>query len=142
LNRSGTLFDDSEGAFMKGLVLVLVLLLGAPAIAAPAGHDICSGSIRRQKIEFVFATGALCCDATVKIGKIGKSTGTKTYNFSADIDDGIFSAKSDDGSIRYIVGYGDGIEVVLLSVNIGGVQIDNGVLICKKLDFRPDPMAN
>jgi hypothetical protein len=128
---------------MKGFVLFLVLLLPATALAAPAGHDICSGSIRRQKIEFVFGTGALCCDATVKIVKIGKGARSKSYDFSADIDEsGIFSAKSDAGSIRYIVGYGDKIEVVLLSVNIGAVQIDNGVLICKKLDFTPDPMAN
>jgi hypothetical protein len=128
---------------MEGLVLVLAFLIGAPAIAAPAGHDICSGSVWKQKIQFVFATGALCCDATIKIAKIGKSTRPKTYNFSADIDEpGIFSAKSDAGSIRYIVGYGDGIEVVLLSVKIADVQIDNGVLICKKQDFIPDPMAN
>jgi hypothetical protein len=127
---------------MKRLALFLAFMVPATGLAAPAGHDICSGSIRGEKIQFVFGTGALCCDATVKIAKIGKSTRAKTYKFSADIDDGIFSAKSDAGSIRYIVGYGDKIEVVLLSVDIGGVQIDNGVLTCKRLDFTPDPMAN
>jgi hypothetical protein len=127
---------------MKKLVLLLVSLVPVTAFAAPAGHDICSGSLWGEKIQLVIATGALCCDAILKIANIGKSTRPKTYKFSADIEGGIFSAKSDAGSIRYIVGYGDKIEVVLLSVKIGGVQFDNGVLICRKLDFSPDPMAN
>jgi len=102
---------------------------------------MCSGSRQGEKIQLVFSTGALCCDATVKIGKIGSSR-MKAYEFSADVDEfGVFSAKSSAGSIRYIVGYGNKIEVVLLSVHIGSVQIDNRVLTCKKLDFRPDPMA-
>ena len=95
----------------------------------------------RRKNSAGFGTGALCCDATVKIAKTGE-TARKIYKFSADIDDpGIYSAKSDAGSIRYIVGYGNKIEVVLLSVHIGDVQIDNGLWTCKTLDFRPDPMA-
>ena len=88
----------------------------------------------RRKIQLVFV-------ATVKIAKTGE-TARKIYKFSADIDDpGIYSAKSDAGSIRYIVGYGNKIEVVLLSVHIGDVQIDNGLWTCKRLDFRPDPVA-
>ncbi len=127
---------------MKNLMLLFIALISPTAVAAPAGHDVCSGSLWGQKIQLVFATGALCCDATVKIAKLGKNSQSKTYKFSSDVNDGIFSAESDAGSIRYIVGYGDKIEVVLLSLKIGGVQFDNGVLICRKRDFTPDPMAN
>ena len=99
---------------MRKLVLLLVSLIPVTAFAAPAGHDICSGSPWGEKIRLVIATGALCCDATLRIAKVDKNARAKTYEFSADIEDGIFSAKSDAGSIRYIVGYGDKIEVVLL----------------------------
>jgi hypothetical protein len=112
----------------------LASVIPSIAFAVPAGHDMCSGFLRGEKIQLVFV-------ATVKIAKTGE-TARKIYKFSADIDDpGIYSAKSDAGSIRYIVGYGNKIEVVLLSVHIGDVQIDNGLWTCKTLDFRPDPMA-
>jgi hypothetical protein len=140
-------FGDGEGTLMKKRVLFLAYILACSvplaALAAPAGHDICSGSLQGQKIRLVFGTGALCCDATVKIVKPGKNTRTTTYTLSADIDaPGIYSAKSHDGSIRYIVGHGNNIEVVLLSLDVGGVQIDNGLLTCRTLDHTPDPMAN
>jgi hypothetical protein len=126
---------------MKKLAPFLASMIPSIAFAAPAGHDMCSGFLQGEKIQLVFGTGALCCDATVKIAKAGETT-RKAYEFSADIDEvGIYSAKSDAGSIRYIVGHGNKIEVVLLSVHIGDVQIDNGFLTCKTLDSRPDPMA-
>jgi hypothetical protein len=86
---------------MKKLVLLLVSVVPVTAFAAPAGHDICSGSLWEEKIQLVIATGALCCDATLRIAKVDKNARAKTYEFSADIEDGIFSAKSDAGSIRY-----------------------------------------
>jgi hypothetical protein len=140
-------FGDGKGAFMKNRVLFLAYILACSvplaALAAPAGHDLCSGFLQGQKIRLVFGTGALCCDATVKIVKPGKNTRTKTYTFSADIDaPGIYSAKSDDGSMRYIVGHGNNIEVALLSLDAGGLQIDNELLTRRALDHRPDPMAN
>ena len=44
--------------------------------------------------------------------------------------------------MRYIVGHGNNIEVALLSLDAGGLQIDNELLTCRALDHRPDPMAN